>query len=123
MKGRLAKFVLEPSRWRAKLAAALSLALAASGGGCFSDDEGASYYGRVVVPRAQEFRWSDGGLPRVFDPARAAAPPDTDAVRALFDGLTDYEPGTLRPVPAVATRWESAGGGRQWTFHLRADAR
>ena len=75
------------------------------------------------MPASQEFRWSDGGLPRVFDPARAAAPPDTDAVRALYEGLTDYEPGTLRPVPAVASRWESAEGGRRWTFHLREGAR
>jgi oligopeptide transport system substrate-binding protein len=92
-------------------------------GGCFSEEQGEQFYGRVIVPGAQEFRWSDGGLPRVFDPARAAAPPDTDAVRALFEGLTDYEPTTLRPVPAVASRWESSEGGRLWTFHLRANAR
>jgi oligopeptide transport system substrate-binding protein len=91
--------------------------------GCFEEEAGEQFYGRVAVPRAQEFRWSDGGLPRVFDPARAAAPPDTDAVRALYEGLTDYEPTTLRPVPAVASKWESADGGRVWTFHLRRDAR
>lgn len=91
--------------------------------GCFKNEVGEQFYGRVAVPGVQEFRWSDGGLPRVFDPARAAAPPDTDAVRALFEGLTDYEPATLRPVPAVASRWESSEDGRRWTFHLRADAR
>ncbi|MDT5295218.1 MAG: oligopeptide transport system substrate-binding protein, partial [Acidobacteriota bacterium] len=92
-------------------------------GGCFREEKGERFYGKVVVPSAQEFRWSDGGLPKVFDPARAAAPPDTDAVRALYEGLTDYEPGTLRPVPAVASRWESADGGRRWTFHVRESAR
>src|SRR5437763_329960 len=93
-------------------------------GGCFKGgDGGEQFYGKVVVPGAQEFRWSDGGLPKVFDPARAAAPPDTDAVRALFEGLTDYEPGTLRPVPAVASRWESDDEGLRWTFHLRTNAR
>ena len=103
----------------------LSLLLVASllFGGCFRGEVGEQFYGKASVPSSQEFRWSDGGLPRVFDPARAAAPPDTDAVRALFEGLTDYEPGTLRPAPAVATSWESAEGGRRWTFHLRADAR
>ncbi len=74
------------------------------------------------MPREQEFRWSDGGLPRVFDPARAAAPPDTDAVRALFEGLTDSDPQTLAPLPAVALKWESSADWRQWTFHLRRDA-
>jgi oligopeptide transport system substrate-binding protein len=91
--------------------------------GCFRDEKGERFYGRVETPSAQELRWSDGGLPKVFDPARAAAPPDTDAVRALYEGLTDYEPGSLRPVPAVASRWESAEGGRRWTFHLREGAR
>lgn len=92
--------------------------------GCFLRGVSSSaYYGRVVVPRAQEFRWSDGGLPQVFDPAFAAAPPDTDAVRALFEGLTDYDPQSLQPVPAVATRWESTDDSRVWTFYLRSDAR
>ncbi|MEP6742036.1 MAG: peptide ABC transporter substrate-binding protein [bacterium] len=81
------------------------------------------YYGRVVVPHGQQLRWSDGGLPQTFDPAFAAAPPDTDVVRAIFEGLTDYDPRTLTPVPAVATRWEASNGGRIWTFYLRDDAR
>src|ERR1041385_5835697 len=91
--------------------------------GCFRDSAPSGYYGKIVVPRAQEFRWSDGGLPQTFDPAFAAAPPDTDAVRALFEGLTDYDPRTLAPVPAVATRWESSNEGRVWTFYLRDNAR
>jgi ABC-type oligopeptide transport system substrate-binding subunit len=92
-------------------------------GGCFLDHEVEPYYGHAVAPRAQELRWSDGGLPQIFDPAFAAAPPDTDAVRALFEGLTDYDPQTLKPVAAIATRWESADEGREWTFYLRHDAR
>src|ERR1043166_5757367 len=105
-------------RFVCSLAVVASLLL----GGCFRGEQVEEFYGRVSVPQAQEFRWSDGGLPRVFDPARAAAPPP-DAVRALCEGRTDYEPGSLRPVPAVATRWETPDGGRTWTFHLRPDAR
>ena len=90
--------------------------------GCFNE-EPSTYYGTIVRPRLQEFRWSDGGLPQTFDPAFAAAPPDTDAVRALFEGLTDYDPQTLAPIPGVATRWESSNEGRVWTFYLREDAR
>jgi oligopeptide transport system substrate-binding protein len=91
--------------------------------GCFSTTEPSTYYGKIVPPKIQEFRWSNGGLPQTFDPAFAAAPPDTDAVRALFEGLTDYDPKTLAPVPAVATRWESSHEGRVWTFYLRDNAR
>lgn len=91
--------------------------------GCFLNAKVEPYYGRVVVPRAQEFRWSDGGLPQTFDPAYAAAPPDTDLVRAIFEGLTDYDPKTLKAVPGVASRWEPSNGGRTWTFYLRPNAR
>ncbi len=107
---------------RTCLAGAVLFALMLTHGGCFLDEKLEPYYGRVVVPRAQEFHWSDGGLPQTFDPAFAAAPPDTDLVRAIFEGLTDYDPRSLTPVPAVATRWEHSNGGRVWTFYLRDNA-
>lgn len=112
-----------PARWRTGLAVCLAVGLTVASGGCFSSDEGETYYGRVSVPVRQEFRWSDGGLPQVFDPALAAAPPDTDVVRAMFEGLTEYDARTLKPVSGVALRWESAAEDREWTFHLRHDAR
>ena len=99
------------------------LVLSVTFAACLPGAQRSSYYGKVVVPRAQEFRWSDGGLPQTFDPAFAAAAPDTDAVRALFEGLTDYDPQTLAPVPGVATHWESSVDGRVWTFYLRQDAK
>jgi oligopeptide transport system substrate-binding protein len=106
-----------------RTAAALVVIFALTSGGCFLDTEVEPYYGRSVAPRAQEFRWSDGGLPQVFDPALAAAPPDTDAVRAMFEGLTEYDPKTLAPVPGVAARWESSADAKEWIFYLRHDAR
>jgi oligopeptide transport system substrate-binding protein len=110
------------AKWRTGMAAFLLLVMSLTGG-CFSDPEVEPYYGSIRVPGAQEFRWSSGGLPQTFDPALAAAPPETDIVRAMFEGLTDYDPTTLAPVPGVATRWESAHDAREWTFHLRRDAR
>ena len=101
----------------------LLLALCLVHTGCFDTTEPSTFYGKVAAPKAQEFRWSNGGLPQTFDPAFAAAPPDTDAVRALFEGLTEYDSKTLMPVPAVATRWESSNDGRVWTFYLRDNAR
>jgi oligopeptide transport system substrate-binding protein len=110
-------------RWRVRVASVMLVVMSLAGGGCFLDHEVEPYYGRALAPRAQEFRWSDGGLPQVFDPALAAAAPDTDAVRAIYEGLTEYDPKTLRPVPGVAARWESSSDSREWTFHLRRDAR
>jgi len=108
---------------RVWVAFSLLLTMTVGHAGCFLDEAVEPYAGRVVVPRSQEFHWSDGGLPQTFDPAFAAAPPDTDLVRAIFEGLTDYDPRSLTPVPAVATRWEPSNGGRVWTFYLRDDAR
>lgn len=110
-------------RSRLSVICSLLLAFCLTHSGCFTGNEPSTYYGKVVPPKSQEFRWSNGGLPQTFDPAFAAAPPDTDAVRALFEGLTDYDPRTLDPVPAVATRWESSDDGRVWTFYLRDNAR
>lgn len=101
----------------------LILALCLTHTGCFTGPAPSTYYGKIVTPKSREFRWSNGGLPQTFDPAFAAAPPDTDAVRALFEGLTDYDTKTLAPVPGVATRWESSDDGRVWTFYLRENAR
>src|ERR1044071_6558140 len=109
--------------FRASLATITLVAVSLTHAGCFLTQNVEQYYGRVVVPNAQQLRWSDGGLPQTFDPAFAAAPPDTDLVRAIFEGLTEYDPRTLTPVPGVATRWEASDGGRVWTFYLREDAR
>lgn len=110
-------------RHRVWLASIILLTLTLSHAGCFLEQPLDPYYGQVVVPQSQEFHWSDGGLPQTLDPAFAAAPPDTDLVRAIFEGLTDYDPRTLAPIPGVATRWEQTNGGRVWTFYLRDDAR
>jgi len=114
---------LGSSRASQKYLIVFCLVLSVTFAACLPGAQRSAYYGKVVVPRAQEFRWSDGGLPQTFDPAFAAAPPDTDAVRALFEGLTDYDPQTLAPVPGVATHWESSVDGRVWTFYLRQDAK
>jgi oligopeptide transport system substrate-binding protein len=81
------------------------------------------FYAESTPPSKQEFRWSNGKLPKSFDPARAAAAPETDIVRALFEGLTETDPRTLQAVPAAADRWSSSNEFRVWTFHLRRDAR
>lgn len=90
---------------------------------CFGEKEPEPYYGQAARPQASELRWSAGGVPQIFDPARAAHAPDTDAVRALYEGLTEYNPKTLEAMPGVAQRWEVTADGREWTFYLRKNAK
>lgn len=103
--------------------ALIMLGVVAMGGGCLKREVAGIYYGAVNVPQVQELRWSDGGLPRTFDPARAATAPETDAVRALYEGLTEYDARTLEAMPGVAMRWRASDDKRLWTFYLRGDAR
>ncbi len=71
----------------------------------------------------QEFRWSNGKMPKSFDPARASAAPETDLVRALYEGLTDVDSKDLKPIPAISTRWSASDDFKIWTFQLRQDAK
>lgn len=81
------------------------------------------YFAGNSPPRRQELRWSNGKLPRSLDPARAAAPPETDVVRALFEGLTELDPRTLLERPAAAEYWTASDDFREWTFEIRPTAK
>jgi oligopeptide transport system substrate-binding protein len=81
------------------------------------------FYAETLPPPKQEFRWSNGKMPKSFDPALASAAPETDIVRAIFEGLTETDSKTLNPVPAVAEKWESSEDFKTWTFHLRKNSR
>src|SRR5687768_8575716 len=81
------------------------------------------YYGGTAPPRRQEFRWSNGKLPRSMDPARSAAAPETDLVRAVYEGLTEIDPQTLSERPAAAEKWVASDDFTTWTFTLRDNAR
>ncbi len=82
-----------------------------------------AFYSETAAPQRQEFRWSNGRSPRSLDPALAAAAPERDIVRAIYEGLTEIDPRTLYAVPAVAEKWSSAENSKVWTFKLRDDAR
>jgi oligopeptide transport system substrate-binding protein len=81
------------------------------------------FYAQNPPPPKQEFRWSNGKMPKSFDPAKAAASPETDFVRALYEGLTDTDSKTLQPVPAIAVKWTPSEDFKTWTFTLRRDAK
>ena len=81
------------------------------------------FYAQTAPPEKKEFRWSNGRMPKSFDPALAGAPPETDIVRAVFEGLADTDPKTLEAVPSVAEKWAASEDFKTWTFNLRKDAK
>jgi oligopeptide transport system substrate-binding protein len=81
------------------------------------------FYGEVKIPMKQEFRWSNGKMPKTLDPAFAISSPETDVVRAVFEGLTETDAKTLKAIPAIATKWTASEDNKIWTFQLRRDAK
>ncbi len=81
------------------------------------------FYSETAPPQKKEFRWSNGKLPKSFDPALAAAPPETDIVRAIYEGLTDTDPKNLETIPGVAVGWSASEDYKTWIFKLRRDAK
>src|SRR5690348_2877249 len=67
--------------------------------------EPSPYFAEPVPPAKQELRWSNGRLPKSFDPALAESAPESDVVRAVYRGLASIDPKTLTAVPAVAEKW------------------
>ena len=81
------------------------------------------FYAETAPPPKKEFRWSNGKTPKTFDPAKASAPPETDVVRAVYEGLTETDPKNLKAIPATANVWQSSDDLKTWTFTLRKNAR
>jgi peptide/nickel transport system substrate-binding protein len=61
--------------------------------------------------------------PGTLDPAEAVDESALLITRHLYEGLTAYEPGGTRAIPALAEAWDTSADGLKWTFHLRPGVR
>ncbi|MGD9631009.1 MAG: peptide ABC transporter substrate-binding protein [Pyrinomonadaceae bacterium] len=111
-----------PVQRRSLILAAAAAFLMSSSCAQLKQPEPEPYFAETPPPPVQEFRWANGKPPKSLDPAKAAAAPETDIARALFEGLTDLDPQTLAAVPAVAERWDASDDKRVWRFYLREEA-
>lgn len=80
------------------------------------------YFSSTTPPRQQELRWTNGRTPKTADPAIAKAAPETDVVRALYEGLTELDAGNLSVRPAAAESWLVSEDRKTWTFQIRQNA-
>jgi oligopeptide transport system substrate-binding protein len=87
-------------------------------GGCAKRESAAD-----AAARAGILRQSLGNSDVELDPHRASTVADGNVLRALFEGLVVPDPRSLEPRPGVAETWDVSPDGRQYTFHLRANAR
>jgi oligopeptide transport system substrate-binding protein len=57
------------------------------------------------------------------DPAMVIGQSEMRVIIGLFEGLVNWDPKTLAPIPGVADKWEISPDQLTYTMHLRSDAR
>ncbi len=60
----------------------------------------------------------NGAEPESLDPAHAGSIMESNILGDMMVGLTTLD-AAARPIPGIATRWETSQDGLTWTFHLR----
>ncbi|MCQ8781050.1 ABC transporter substrate-binding protein [Mangrovibrevibacter kandeliae] len=88
-------------------AAALGIALAAAAPALAADGQG----GSITVTYKDDVS--------TLDPAIGYDWQNFSMIKALFDGLMDYEPGTAKLRPGLAESYDISEDGTVFTFHLR----
>jgi oligopeptide transport system substrate-binding protein len=68
-------------------------------------------------------RYVSGSEPESLDPQLSTGQPEARLHLALYDGLVEYHPKTMEPIPAIAERWEANEDNTEYTFYLRKNAR
>ncbi len=61
--------------------------------------------------------------PEYLDPAKMSDQVSSNIGFNTFEGLTDFDPKTLKPIPAIATHWKVSKQGKVYTFYLRQNAK
>src|SRR5215213_4707 len=81
------------------------------------------YFGKTVAPTDNTLRYISGSEPESLDPQFVTGQPEARIMMALYDGLVEYHPKTMEPIPAVAESWELNKDGTEYIFHLRKNAK
>jgi oligopeptide transport system substrate-binding protein len=96
----------------------LLLSALSCGGG--SNEE---YFGKSDPPTDNILRYVSGSEPESLDPAVPTGQPEARLLMAIHEGLVEYHPKTMKPIPAIAESWEISPDVSEYIFHLRKNAR
>ena len=91
--------------------------------GCIASARNKSFFGTTAPPRENVLRYVSGSEPETLDPQIPNLQNEARISLALFEGLTEYDPKTSEPVPALAERWEVNKDWSEVVFYLRHDGR
>lgn len=81
------------------------------------------FYGSTTPPQRNILRYVNGDEPESLDPPVSSGQPEARIYMALYQGLVEYDPKTLNPIPALAERWDVNNDSSEFVFHLRRNAR
>ena len=81
------------------------------------------YFGQTAAPKDNVMRYVTGSEPESLDPQFTTGQPEARIMMALYDGLVEYHPKTMEPIPAIAESWEVETDGTEYLFHLRKTAK
>lgn len=98
----------------------LSLALISAG--CAASANNA-FFGATNPPGENVLRYVSGSEPETLDPQIPPLQNEARICMALYEGLTEYDPKTGEPIPALAEKWEVNKDSSEFIFHLRHDGR
>lgn len=81
------------------------------------------YFGKTQAPKDNILRYVAGAEPESLDPQLSNGQPEARLDMALYDGLVEYHPKTMAPIPAIAKNWEISSNVDEFVFHLRDNAK
>ena len=101
----------------------LLASLALANHSCTVASSNEEFFGSTTPPERNILRYVNGDEPETLDPTISNGQPEARLYLALYQGLVEYDPRTLAPVPALAERWHINNDSSEFTFHLRNNGR
>ena len=91
--------------------------------GCTASASSSGFFGKTQPPATNVLRYITGDEPESIDPHKTTGQPESRILMALYEGLVEYDPKTMDPIPAIAERWDENNDSSEFVFHLRQNAR
>src|SRR5918911_1087907 len=102
---------------------AFALASALLAASCTTRAAKSEYFGKMEPPEGEVLRYITGSEPESLDPQMSSGQPEARIDMALYDGLAEYHPKTMEPIPSIAERWTIDEDASEFVYFLRHDAK
>src|ERR1051325_11157168 len=91
--------------------------------GCTASAKNETFFGKTDPTRENVLRYVSGSEPESIDPQIPIGQNEARICMALYEGLTEYDPKSSQPIPALAESWDVNKDWSEVVFHLRRSGR